>query len=176
MGFYHEHQRYDREWPMCVILSCTNNLEGDHYVYFNCKALPGYERVKVEAEAKGLNMDAVCSNGYLAASLGFYLVSAFDTIDHVDSASPVDGNVVYLIQNSAKAYDGASIMHYPSYPKLWDYENDEEKMNVKITFWKGRNPRFTPPTNFGKDDLEFIFPKNWPSYQDIQAVKILYPV
>ncbi|KAF2027967.1 hypothetical protein EK21DRAFT_114314 [Setomelanomma holmii] len=51
-SLWHEHQRPDR----------------NHWVWFNCEALPGYENAKNLVESEGMHdMNEVCNNGALAA-------------------------------------------------------------------------------------------------------------
>ena len=55
-GLWHEHQRPDR----------------DHYVRFNCEALPGYDAAKILVDQRGEDkMEDVCNDGTLAGTYGF---------------------------------------------------------------------------------------------------------
>ncbi|KAH7076235.1 hypothetical protein FB567DRAFT_596850 [Paraphoma chrysanthemicola] len=158
-GLYHEHQRPDR----------------DHWVRFNCAALPGYDRAKEMVTREGNHdMKEVCSNGALAATYSFGAVKSFDTIPHLDPGSEHVGKDWWWFQHYAdRDYDDQSIMHYDSDADYW--RNDDELLRVRLAKWHKRGADFNPPTKFSKDDLEYCYVNFQPSQKDVDGIKKLYP-
>jgi hypothetical protein len=157
-GLWHEHQRPDR----------------DHYVRFNCRAVTGYDAAKIKVDQVGQHsMEQVCANGAIAALYGWNDINDFDTMNHIDPASNLVGQNWYWLQNFPdRDYDEASIMHYDSHAAHWNH--DEEKMYVRLALWYNRDPDFMPPTQFTKDDLEFVYTNFEPSPEDVKGIKKLY--
>jgi hypothetical protein len=147
---------------------------GDHYVRFNCAALPGYDKAKRRVGQRGrYRMEQVCEDGMLAAIYNFGVIFQFDKIDHRDVAGRVDGRYWYLHQNFANPYDEHSIMHYDSNARNWD--DGPEKLDVVLAYWKERGPDFVPPSKFDEHDVEYVRRAIMPSDQDIDGLKKMYP-
>jgi hypothetical protein len=46
--------------------------------------------------------------------------------------------------------------------------------HVRLALWYNRDPDFTPPTQFTKDDLEFVYTNSESSPEDVKGIKKLY--
>lgn len=66
-----------------------------------------------------------------------------------------------------------SIMHYSSGAHYWNH--DKEILDVRLAFWMKRGPKFEPPKEFEKDDLEFVYTNLKPSDKEGEGIKKLYP-
>ncbi|KAJ4983575.1 hypothetical protein SVAN01_10948 [Stagonosporopsis vannaccii] len=64
-------------------------------------------------------------------------------------------------------------MHYFSIAP--DFGDEDRKLHTDLTFWKNGGPDFVPPAVVTKDDLEYIPLRHWPSVQDIEGLKRIYP-
>jgi hypothetical protein len=118
-------------------------------------------------------MERVCASGALAATYSFSAVNDFDKIDHLDPASENVGTEWYWRQNFPdRDYDEQSIMHYDSGAHYW--RDDDEKLRVRLAFWYHRGPDSTPPSQFTKDDLEYVYTNLKPSEKDVEGIKKLY--
>ncbi|KAF2825155.1 hypothetical protein CC86DRAFT_39547 [Ophiobolus disseminans] len=158
-GLWHEHQRPDR----------------DHYVRFNCEALKGYDQAKKISDREGHHtMDEICASGALAATYGFDMVAQYDTIEHIDPASDVQGQIWYWKQNYPyHDYDDNSIMCYSSNAHYW--RKNDELLRVSLALWRDRLPDFVPPKEFTKDDLDNVYRVDKPSPKGVEGIKKLYP-
>jgi hypothetical protein len=147
----------------------------DHYIRFNCAALPGYDaaREKVVREGKH-TMAEVCADSGIAALYIFDDIKDYDTIDHLDPGSDIVGFPWYWRQNFPdRDYDEDSIMHYDSHVAHWN--RPEEKLYARLALWYHRGPDYVGPKYPTKEDLEFIYTNFVPTDDDIKGLKKLYP-
>jgi hypothetical protein len=142
-------------------------------LWFNCPALPGYDAAKQKVVKEGKHtMEEVCASSIIAALYGFEMIKDYDTIDHLDPASPVNGQNWYWLQSWAdRDYDENSIMRYDSHLAKWDHD---EIMSGRLALWKYRGPDYMPPNTFTKDDLEICYVNYDPTASDIEGIKKIY--
>ncbi|KAF2821450.1 hypothetical protein CC86DRAFT_411141 [Ophiobolus disseminans] len=157
-GFWHEHQRDDR----------------DSYIHFDCTKLTNYENSKATVEKEGkYTMAQICSNYYLALIHNFPAIQDFETIDH--DAYDNDGKRHTLFLNTDLEFDDESIMLYSSAELTNPGKNGNDVTQVPLSFWKHRDMGYDPPEQFTKDNLELI-PINWEvSHGDFEGIQHLYP-
>ncbi|OWY41372.1 hypothetical protein AALT_g1125 [Alternaria alternata] len=158
-GFWHEHQRYDR----------------DDYVHFDCSKVRGYAAAKAKVDAaKKHRMEQVCNDYRLALLYDFTAIQDFDTIDHVDPVHK-DGKAWPLFIKHDLEFDDESIMLYSSAEFANDGADVDDVMQVPLAFWKDRGIGFGPPSRVEKDNLEIIDVRWKVSDGDLEGVKHLYP-